>query len=169
MFEQPWSALQVKTNQEKRVAQHLAIRDVEHYLPLYAERSRWTDRTVVLERPLFPGYLFVRFTREARLPIISAPGVLRLLGNGETDLVSSLEVERIRVALASGYVLRPNTGLQIGTRVRLLKGIFTGIDGIVTELRRRCNVVISLSNSVQSFSVESDVEDVEVLEEVVCQ
>ena len=70
MFGDPWSALQVKTNQEKRVAQHLQIRSVEHYLPVYTERSRWSDRTVTLERPLFPGYLFVRLSGENRLPTI---------------------------------------------------------------------------------------------------
>ncbi|HKF45739.1 MAG TPA: transcription termination/antitermination NusG family protein [Terracidiphilus sp.] len=168
MGAQPWSALQVKTNQEKKVAQHLAIRDIEHYLPVYSERSRWTDRTVTVERPLFPGYLFVRSSRDVRVPIISSPGVLRLLGNGETDLLTVEEVERIRIALSSGYVLRPNPGLSVGTRVRLLNGIFAGIDGTVTELRRKCNVVIALSNSAQSFSVEADIEDVEVLEEVLC-
>ena len=31
----------------KRVAQHLIVRSVEHYLPLYAERVKWTDRTVL--------------------------------------------------------------------------------------------------------------------------
>lgn len=166
MFGDPWCALHVKTNHEKRVANHLAVRTVEHYLPVYSERSRWTDRTVVLERPLFPGYLFVRLSPEARFQIISAPGVLRLLGNTETDHVSNEEIERIRIALAGGYALRPHPGLRLGTRVRLRKGVFAGVDGIVTEIRRMCNVVISLSNSLQSFSVESDVDSIDVLEEI---
>jgi len=168
MCNQAWSALQVKTNQEKIVGQHLAIRDVEHYLPLYSERSLWTDRTVTLERPLFPGYLFVRFSRDARLPIISAPGVLRVLGNGYTDLVSDIEIQRIRIALSSGYILRPDPGMRVGTRVRMVRGLFCGADGVVTGLRRQCTVVIALSNSMHSFSVESDLEDLEVIEDLVC-
>ncbi len=52
-------------------------RSLEHYLPLYSERSTWTDRGVDLERPLFTGYIFVRFAREARISVVSAPGVLR--------------------------------------------------------------------------------------------
>ena len=166
MFGDPWSALQVKTNQEKRVSQHLAIRSVEHYLPLYNERSRWSDRTVTLERPLFPGYLFVRLSPENRLPIVSAPGVLRVLGNGEADLVTPEEVERIRVALASGYSLRPHANIRLGTGVRVRKGVFAGVIGIVTEIRRKCSVVISLSNSLQSFCVETDFEAIDVLDDV---
>lgn len=48
----PWHVLHVRSNYEKRVAQHLVVRAVEHYLPLYRERVKWTDRTVIAERPL---------------------------------------------------------------------------------------------------------------------
>jgi transcription antitermination factor NusG len=161
----PWSVLQVNTNQEKRVAQHLTVRAVDHYLPLYTERSRWSDRTVQLERPLFPGYLFVRVAQE-RLPIISIPGVLRLIGNGDIDQVSAAEIDRIGKALASGYVLRPNWGLSVGTRVRIRNGLFAGVIGSVTQIRHQCSIVIALSNSLQSFSVEADLKDIEILDKV---
>src|ERR1019366_5046267 len=81
MYQSPWHVLHVIANHEKRVAQHLSVRSLEHYVPLYTERSRWTDRSVDLERPLFTGYVFVRFSPESKLSIISTPGVLRLLGN----------------------------------------------------------------------------------------
>jgi len=53
MHSSPWHVLHVVSNHEKRVAQHLSVRSVEHYLPLYTERVKWTDRTAVVERPLF--------------------------------------------------------------------------------------------------------------------
>ncbi len=96
MFDSPWRVLHVVANHEKRVAQHLMARSLEHYLPLYSLRSKWTDRVVDLERPLFTGYIFVRFAREARLSVVSAPGVLRLLGSGIGETVSAEEIERIR-------------------------------------------------------------------------
>jgi len=34
MLENPWHVLHVIANHEKRVAQHLDVRAVEHYLPL---------------------------------------------------------------------------------------------------------------------------------------
>ncbi len=80
MQSSPWNVLHVITNHEKRVAKHLGVRSVEHYLPLYSERVKWTDRTVVTERPLFSGYVFVRYSAETRLSVISTPGVLRILG-----------------------------------------------------------------------------------------
>ena len=113
MPDEPWGVLQVVANHEKKVARQLAVRSLEHYLPLYTERSRWTDRTVVLERPLFPGYVFVRYSPSARISVLSAPGVLKLLGDSKTGMVNCAEIDRIREALASGYVLKPHPGVSV--------------------------------------------------------
>ena len=76
MTEHPWRVLHVISNHEKRVVQHLASRSLEHYLPLYALKSRWSDRTVALERPLFPGYVFTRFAPTERIGALSTPGAV---------------------------------------------------------------------------------------------
>ena len=122
MFNSPWRVLHVVANHEKRVARHLTARSLEHYLPLYAVRSKWTDRVVDLERPLFAGYVFVRFPREERISVVSAPGVLRLLGGGVGETVSAAEIERIREGLASGYILRPHPTVSVGELVRVHRG-----------------------------------------------
>jgi transcription antitermination factor NusG len=158
-----WHVLHVMANHEKRVALQLSLRSIEHYLPLYAERSRWSDRTVTLERPLFPGYVFVRFSLETRLPVLSTPGVLKILGKRGAEKVDYSEVDRIRRGLANGYALRPHTGISTGTRVRVCNGMFEGMEGIVSELRRNCSVIIRLSTVEQYFSLEADLDDLEVL------
>ena len=79
MQDDRWNVLHVIANREKRVAQHLTARSIEHYLPTFRERSRWSDRVVTIERALFPGYVFVRFSPEARIALISTPNVLALL------------------------------------------------------------------------------------------
>ena len=86
---EPWHVLYVRSNFEKRVAQHLAVRAIEHYLPLYREHVKWSDRTVAAERPLFSSYVFARFLRSERVTVISTPGVVRTLGDDDTNLVSS--------------------------------------------------------------------------------
>lgn len=162
MVENSWNVLHVTANHEKRVAQHLTSRAVEHYLPLFKERSRWTDRTVQLERPLFPGYVFTRFSPEQKLQVISIPGVVHLLGGTGRHTVSADELERIRLGLANGYLLRPHPWLEVGTNVRVRGGVFDGVKGIVTELRRECKVIIALSAVQQCFSLEIGVDQLEV-------
>ena len=163
MSQSPWHVFFVIANHEKKVAQHLAVRSVEHYLPIYTERSRWSDRWVMVERPLFVGYVFVRYSSRNRLSVVSTPGVVRLLGDSTNDTVSSGEIERIRQGLASGCLLRPHVDLPVGTPVRVRRGVFEGTEGVVAELRQRCKVVMTLSCIQQSFSLEIDRDDIEVV------
>jgi transcription antitermination factor NusG len=161
MFEGPWHVLHVIANHEKRVAQHLSVRSVEHYVPLYRTRSQWTDRSVQLERPLFAGYVFVRFSPRERLSVISTPGVLHLLGDSAGSEVSCAELDRIRQALAGGYTLLPHAWLEVGTKVRVNGGVFDGVNGMVTELRRQCSVIIEVAAIRQCFSLEVGIDQVE--------
>jgi transcription termination/antitermination protein NusG len=164
MLESPWHVLHVISNHEKRVVQHLDVRSVEHYLPLYSERVRWTDRTVVAERPLFSGYVFVRLQSQSRLSVISTPGVLRILGDDDRDMVSSEELNKIREGLAGGLTLRPHASVSLGTRVRVREGAFAGVEGVVTELRHQCRVILTLSAVRQCFSLEVGFDDLEILD-----
>ena len=157
----PWHAVQVLTNHEKQVTQHLSSRSVEHYLPVYTEKSKWTDRTVTLHRPLFPGYVFIRLAPEQRLRVISTPGVLHLLGKGTEGAIPGAEIERIRTALAKGYALKPHAQLAKGMRVRLKQGVFAGIEGKVTEVRNNCTVVLALSGVDQYFSLTAGIDDID--------
>jgi transcription antitermination factor NusG len=158
-----WHAVQVLTNHEKRVTQHLASRCIEHYLPTYMEKSKWTDRTVTLHRPLFPGYVFIRQRPESRLLVLTTPGVLHLLGNETDGAIPSAEIERIREALAQGYGLQPHPTIAKGMRVRLRHGIFEGVEGKVTEVRGNCRVVLALSGVDQCFSLAASIDEIELI------
>jgi transcription antitermination factor NusG len=158
-----WRVVHVVPNHEKKVAAHLTYRSVEHFLPLYTERSRWSDRSVTLERPLFPGYIFIRFVQELRRAVISSPGVLKLLGKEESGEVKSAEIDCIRSAIANGQVLRPHAPIYVGTLVRVTTGVFAGAEGMVVELRSNCKVVISMSAVKQCYSLETDMRNLEIL------
>jgi len=163
MHGSPWHVLHVLSNHEKKVAQHLEVRSIEFYLPVYREKVRWTDRTVVAERPLFSGYVFARFDQRYRVPVISTPGVLRLLGDQSWDLVEDEELEKIRTGLAKGLALRPHHNISVGTKVRIRDGVFEGVEGSVSELRQQCKVVISMAAVRQCFSLEVEIQQLEVL------
>jgi len=163
MHQSPWRVLHVVANHEKRVVEHLNARSLENYLPLYTVRSKWTDRVVELQRPLFAGYVFARFPRAARISAIGTPGVLRLLGEDSGESVSAEEIERIREGLAAGCILRPHQQISVGQRVRVVRGVFEGVEGVVTELRHQCKVIMALAATRQCFSLEVGLDDIEVL------
>ena len=98
-----WNVLYVKHNHEKTASRFLAAHGVDHYLPLYREQSVWANRQrVVVERPVFPGYLFVRFAPEQQRKVLMAPGVVCLLGENEFGAIAGTEIAQLRKALACG-------------------------------------------------------------------
>ena len=124
---------------------------------------RWNDRTAWVELPLFPGYLFVNIPLSARLRVLTVPGVVRLVGfNGQ---LASLRDEEIR-AIKSSVALQcaePCAYLAEGVRVRIATGPLKGIEGIVVRRKGSLRAVISVHSIMQSFSVELDAVDAQLI------
>src|SRR5712691_418957 len=77
-----WYGLRTKSRFEKAAAASLAYKGYEPYLPCYRRRRRWSDRVTEIEAPLFPGYIFCRFDPSRRLPILTTPGIVGVVGCG---------------------------------------------------------------------------------------
>jgi len=86
-----------------------------------------------------------------------------MLGNDDRDMVSCGELDKIREGLSSGLRIRPHPGVSVGTRVIVRGGVFSGVQGVVSELRHQCKVVITLSATHQCFALEMQIGDLEVL------
>src|SRR5215467_14292092 len=65
-----WHAAYTHARHEKKVAQQLEERGIEHFLPLYHSLRQWKDRRKELDLVLFPGYIFVRFATRERLRVL---------------------------------------------------------------------------------------------------
>jgi transcription antitermination factor NusG len=113
--------------------------------------------------------MFARFTSQSRISVISTPGVLRMLGDDERDMVSDEELAKIRDGLARGLSLRPHPGLAVGTRVRVRDGVFAGVEGVVMELRKQCKVVITLAAVRQCYSLQVGIDELLVLNKSVAK
>jgi transcription antitermination factor NusG len=106
----------------------------------------------------------VRFSPRERIAVISTPGVIHLLGDSESNLVSGEELARIRRAIARGYKLSSHAWVNLGTHVRVRGGVFDGVMGVVTELRQQCRVILELAAIRQCFSLEVGIDEVERVE-----
>src|SRR6516162_4623730 len=81
-----WFALAVKPRFDKAVARTLEMKGFQTFLPLYKKRHSYGARSKYSELPLFPGYVFCRFSPLIRLPILTTPGVTQILGNGSRPI-----------------------------------------------------------------------------------
>jgi transcription antitermination factor NusG len=156
-----WYAVHTSVNQEKQVSERLRQRGIEHFLPLYRTVRKRTDRRVVLDLPLFPGYLFVRIDLAERLRVLGVPRVVRLVGSGPLpSALEDSEIENLQAGLETGKV-EPSPSLVKGCRVRVVRGPFTGSAGILLRRKNSFRVVIALEVIQQAFTIEVGEEDLE--------
>jgi transcription termination/antitermination protein NusG len=159
-----WYAAYTSANHEKRVAEQLGAREVEHFLPLYASVRRWKDRRVTLNLPLFPGYVFVRLALRDRLHVLQVPGVTRLVGfNGAPTPLPEEEVKSLRRTLAEGVRAEPHPYLRVGRRVRITDGPLAGYEGILVRRKGNLHVVLSVNMIQRSIRVQIDSSSLELL------
>jgi transcription antitermination factor NusG len=150
-----WFALSVKTRWEKRVQELLSCRAYETFLPLYNRRSLWSDRVATLELPLFPNYLFCRFNLDQRVPVLTTPGVLQIVGSGSRPVpVDDRQLDMIRIVVFSKANCEPHPYLEKGQRVRIIRGALEGIEGFLIEHRSQCRVLVAVDVLARSVSVQ---------------
>jgi transcription antitermination factor NusG len=161
-LEEHWYAAYTCANHEKRVAEQLGERTVEHFLPLYTSVRRWKDRRMQLQLPLFPGYVFVHLALRDRLRVLEIPSVVRLVGFGGPPVaLPDQEMEAMRVNLASRLRAEPHPYLTVGRRVRVVSGPLGGLEGIVVRKKKQLRLVISLHLIMRSVAVELDAADLQ--------
>jgi transcription antitermination factor NusG len=152
-----WYALRVQTKYGSFASATLRSKGYEEFLPLYRSRRRWSDRIKTLDLPLFPGYLFCRFNVGDRLPVLTTPGVIGIVGAGKTPIpVDEEEIEAIRAILRSGAVAQPWPFLRVGSKVHVERGPLAGVKGIITNTDKVYRLIVSVSLLQRSVAVEID-------------
>lgn len=151
----PWFVLRAETGREDRVLKQVLARGIEAYLPFYSDTRRWAHRNPeTVQRALFPGYLFGRFTMSQRATALSVPGVIDILTFGSIPAkVPDVEIENLRVVVASGLA-EPWNLLKIGQQVTITHGPFTGIRGRLIEIKNKLRFVVGVELFNRGVSVE---------------
>lgn len=153
----PWFAITTKPNLEKATSAALQARGLETFLPLYHVRCRWSDRIKELDLPLFAGYTFSRFEPARRVPVLSTPGALSIVGFGNCPAaIAESEIAAVRRIIASGLPAEPWPFLKLGARVLIEYGPLEGLEGIILSLKKQSRLVVSVSMLQRLVAVEID-------------
>jgi transcription antitermination factor NusG len=128
------------------VADFFTERGVEHLLPLVRVLSQWRDRKKWVEKPLFPGYLFVRVDQEEVPRVRSVRGVARLVGPeaNRPSILEDEEVENVRRLVSGEVPVDPYPYLRPGRAVRITRGPLRGVEGVLLRRQGRFLLVISV-------------------------
>src|SRR5438876_7974992 len=78
-----WYVIHLRSNFERVASQGLELRGFTTFLPLYKTRKAWSDRIKEVEEPLFSGYTFCRLDPANKLPVLTTPGVISIVGSSD--------------------------------------------------------------------------------------
>jgi transcription termination/antitermination protein NusG len=154
---QQWYALRVRSNFEKSVSVALEQKGYTQFLPVYEQKSKWSDRVKTISKPLFSGYVFCQFDVTQRLPVLITPGVVSVVGCGKTPApVTDGEIAAVQKMVDSGIAATPWPYCSVGQRVVIEEGPLVGVEGRVLAVRNSYRIVVSVSLLQRSISAEID-------------
>lgn len=158
-----WYLVKTKPLNENKVHTRLTGAGFESLFPKILKKARRKGQFDV--RPLFPTYLFVRFSIGQLRMIRYTHGVARVVSFGpEPQEVGPEIVSAVRDRMdEEGMVTltRPPPSWKPGEKIRIGEGPFSGLEAVfVEELPDRERVVLLLE-AVSSFKVVIDKESIE--------
>jgi len=156
-----WYALYVRSHHEKVVEGALRGKGYSAFSPFYRTKRKRVDRTVEIDTPLFPGYVFCRFNANQRLPILITPGIVEIVPANKPQPVDDSEISSIRTLALSGLPVQPWPFLASGQRLRLNAGPLMGAEGIFLRVKDAYQLVVSVSLLQRAVSVVVENEAVE--------
>ncbi len=128
-----WYVVRSKPRKEDCAVFHLERRGIHVFCPRIREPVGWTnDWTTV---PLFPGYVFVQVELGRDYYCVTwTPGVKGFVAFGETPTAVRPEIIEFLQRQADGSgVIDPAKRLRVGERVRVRRGPFAGLIGIIEK------------------------------------
>src|SRR5262249_1245974 len=153
----PWYALQTRPKNERKVEQLLRQKGYECFTPTYRSRRKWSDRTIAVDSPLFPGYVFCRFSPSVLGKAISTQGVIRIVGfGGRHAEVAKEEIEALLLLIQSDYLREPWRYLPDGTPVLVETGPLAGAQGIICGEENKRRLIVSVTLLQRSVAIQLD-------------
>jgi transcriptional antiterminator NusG len=160
-----WFAVRTRSRAEKVVADHLARKGLEVFLPLVSRWSRWKDRKKLVEWPLFAGYCFAKFDPGQQLVVLSLPGVLSIVSFASVLApIPEEQIASLRTFVSSHLQYDPAPFIRKGHRVEVVSGPLAGVVGRLVRKGQHARLVLTIDLIKQAVSVEVDAADVRSLE-----
>lgn len=158
----PWFCIKAKPRQEAVAVRNLrAVGEIEILFPRVRRTRRGHEKNREVVEPLFPGYIFVKFNpEEYHGSVRSTRGVLHLVTQGGQAVdVPSKVIDELKALGPDGILSLLDAELKVGTKVRIIRGIFSGSEGEVLKLatpQKRIAILMSLLGAEQAVDLAVD-------------
>jgi transcription antitermination factor NusG len=157
-----WFVAHTKPRCEKKLFAHCQREGISATLPCHAAPHKYRGKTVVFQKPLFPGYVFLHCLPRLKAAIRQNDNVANLL---EVPDQATLErqLREILQALEAGMEIRLAPAIGEGSRVRIKSGPLRGVEGWVEKRHGMDTVLLRLDFISQAAAVRLGAETLELL------
>lgn len=158
-----WWVLQTKSRHEKALARDLHQSRIPFYLPLTTQDTTVRGKVQQAYLPVFSGYLFLFGSDGERNQALRTNRIANsLIVPDQEELTRDLR--NLSTLIASGANLTIEQQLCPGTRVRVKRGAFEGLEGLVIQRRGTNRLLLAVTYLRQGVSVEIADHMVELLD-----
>jgi len=162
MNELAWYVAHTRPRCEKKLAEHCEREGFLVTLPCYRTVHKYRGKTVSFQKPLFPGYVFLRLLSPQRQTVYQSDYVANLLDVPDQvlfeqqlgDILRALETD-LEVYLAPQIIT--------GSHVRIKSGPLRGLEGRVEKRAGMTLVQLRLDFIGQAAAVKVDASDLEMI------
>ena len=157
-----WFVAHTRPRCEKKLLQFCEREGLSATLPCYRAAHQYRGKTAVFEKPLFPGYVFVRMAVEQRGKIRQSDHLAKLLKVADQELFIR-QLEGVLRALETDFEIRLAPNIGEGVRVKIKHGPLQGIEGWVEQRYGMNTVLLRLDFIGQAAALKMEATNLELI------
>lgn len=153
-----WFAVYTRYKSEKYVADKLARKGIEAYVPLLPFTRKYKSKTKHVEIPLISCYVFVKITKADYVRVLQTEHVISFLKLRKNLIaIPEREINTLRWVVGEKLTISAteNTRLVKGAEVEVIAGNLTGLKGMILKRRNKKFFLVRLDTI--GFTLEVDI------------
>lgn len=152
-----WYVLYVKSRYERKVYEALQNLSIEAFLPLIKEQRTWSDRKKMVEKPLFPSYVFVNINSSLDFyKTLAVNGACMYIRFGmEYAKISEQEISKIKLLIDKKYITNIEVGEmlpKIGDLMEISSGPLCGLNCKVVKVNNEHKIIVQIEALQQNIT-----------------
>ncbi len=147
---------------EKKLLQYCERKSLAATLPCYRSAHKYRGKTVVFQKPLFTGYVFIQMPSEKRNLILQSDYVANLLDVHDQEMFAR-QLGEVTLALETDLEIRLAPTIGEGARVKIKSGPLRGVEGWVEKRYGMSVVLLRLDFIGQAAAVKLEAMDLEMI------
>jgi transcription antitermination factor NusG len=156
-----WFVAHTRPRREKKLVDYCLRQGIAATLPCYNSMHKYRGKTVVFQKPLFPGYVFLQLESSQKIPVRQNDHVANLLDVSDQETFRR-QLEEILRALELHLEVRLAPSIGEGMRVRIRAGPLQGVEGWVEQRYGPTTVLLRLDFINQAAAVRIDADLLEI-------